>query len=252
MRAVDGRVVHVQQARGPQLGQQYLVQLRPDSGLGPVPQTPPGRHTTAANLFSRNVPPAHALAQHVNDAPQRSTVIRRQPPGIPLPPRRTSRQQRSHTFPQVIRHKISRHPTDPADANPTAKRHNELHSETISYQPSPSIAGSSLLLCRGLSWRRRVVFGQPSRSRAASRMRRSRGRWGCVPRVCGVGGGWGSDAVAGVKLPVWPLTCRLEVVVCVPPTQSGLDVPTVSSAASHAYEQICIMLCPRALTDRSR
>lgn len=107
MRAVDGRVVHVKQARAPQLGQQHLVQLRPDAGLGPVPQTPPGRHTTAADLLSGNIPPAHALAQHVDDAPQRSPVIRRQPPRKPMPPGRTSRQQRNHTLPQVIRHKIS-------------------------------------------------------------------------------------------------------------------------------------------------
>lgn len=58
--------------------------------------------------------PVLALAQHLNDAPRRSPVIRRQP----LPPRRTNRQQRRHTFPQVIRHRISRHPTDPADATP--------------------------------------------------------------------------------------------------------------------------------------
>lgn len=132
MRGVDGRVVHLQQARGPQLSQQYLVQLRPDTGLGPVPQTPPGRHPSAANLFSRNVPPAHALAQHVNDAPQRSPVIRRQPPGIPMPPRRTSRQQRA-----TRSHRSSG--TRSADTqqilptpHPTAKHHNESHSETIS------------------------------------------------------------------------------------------------------------------------
>ncbi len=124
MRAVDRRVIHVQQTRRPQLGQ--------NARFGPVPQTSPGRHTTAVDLVSRNISPAHALAQHMNDGPQRSPVVRRQPPGIPIPPRRTSRQQRSHTFPQVTRDKISRTHQILPTQHTTAKPHNELHSETIS------------------------------------------------------------------------------------------------------------------------
>jgi len=50
------------------------------------------------------------------------------------------------------------------------------------------------------------VFGRSSCSSVASRMRRSRGRWVCVPRVCGVGGGCGSKAAlrpcGGVRPPV--------------------------------------------------
>ncbi len=64
-----------------QLGQKYFVQPRPDAGRDPVPQTPPGRRPAAADLFRGCVPPAHALAQHVNDSPQHSPVIRGQPPG---------------------------------------------------------------------------------------------------------------------------------------------------------------------------
>jgi hypothetical protein len=56
------------------------------NGFGPVPQTPPGRHSAAADLFRRNVSPAHAFAQHVDDATERSPVICGQPPGIPVPP----------------------------------------------------------------------------------------------------------------------------------------------------------------------
>lgn len=68
VRAIDGRVVHLQQALLTQFRQQDLVQPRPDARFGPVPQTPPGLHPTAPDLFCGNVPPAHALAQHVNDA----------------------------------------------------------------------------------------------------------------------------------------------------------------------------------------
>jgi hypothetical protein len=115
MRAVHCRVTHVQQTGRPQLRRKDLAQTGPDTGLGPVPQPPPSGHPAAAGPLRRHIRPAHALAQHVDDAPQSSTVIHRQPPGIPIPPRRTRRQQRSYAFPQVIRYKISRHPEVPAD-----------------------------------------------------------------------------------------------------------------------------------------
>ncbi len=114
MRAVDRRVAHVQQPDRPQLGQRHLVQARPDTGLGPVPKPPPGRHPTATDPLSRDIPPAHALAQHVNDPAQSRAVIRRQPTGIPPAPRRTWKEQWSNAFPQVIRHKINRHPDNSA------------------------------------------------------------------------------------------------------------------------------------------
>lgn len=118
MRAVDRGVIHLQQALFTQFSQENLIQAGPHSGLGPVPQTPPGSHPTAAHQLCGNIPLAHTLAHHVHDAPQNSTVIHRQPPRIPVPPRRSNRQQRGHTFPQIIRHKISRHPPNPADTTP--------------------------------------------------------------------------------------------------------------------------------------
>lgn len=121
MRAVDRGVVHLQQALFAQFCQQDLVQSGPYSGLGPVPQTPPGRHPAAAHPLRGDIPPAHALAQHVNDAPQSSAVIHRQPPGMPMPSRRSLREQRGYALPQIIWHKVSRHPPDPADPAPNCQ-----------------------------------------------------------------------------------------------------------------------------------
>lgn len=121
VRGIGRRVVHLQQSVSTKFRQQDVLQAGPHSGLGPVPQTTPGRHPTAPDELRGYLPPAHTLAKHVNDAPQSSTVIGRQPPRVAVPTRRTNRQQRSNTFPQDIRHTISRHPTDPADT--TAQGH---------------------------------------------------------------------------------------------------------------------------------
>lgn len=40
---------------------------------------------------------------------------------IPMPPSRTSRQQRGHPFPQVIRRPLGRHPKDPAETTPNCQ-----------------------------------------------------------------------------------------------------------------------------------
>lgn len=40
---------------------------------------------------------------------------------IPMPPSRTSRQQRGHPFPQVIRRQLGRHPKDPAETTPNCQ-----------------------------------------------------------------------------------------------------------------------------------
>jgi hypothetical protein len=56
-----------------------------------------------------------------DDAPQRRSVFHRRPSGIPMPPGRTSRQQRGHPFPQVIRHQLGRHPKDPAETTPNCR-----------------------------------------------------------------------------------------------------------------------------------
>ncbi len=68
------------------------TQAKTDQAKGPVPQTPPGRHPAAADPLRGDVPPTHALAQHVNDAPQSSSVIHRQPPGMSMPSRRSLRK----------------------------------------------------------------------------------------------------------------------------------------------------------------
>jgi hypothetical protein len=106
MRAVHCRVVHVQQTGRPQFRQKDLVQTRPDTGLGPVPQPPPGGDSAAADPLGRDIRPAHALAQHVDDPTQGSPVVRRKPTRTASAPRRAAGKQRGYPFPQVIRHKI--------------------------------------------------------------------------------------------------------------------------------------------------
>ncbi|CAM5318476.1 Transglycosylase SLT domain-containing protein OS=Streptomyces aurantiogriseus OX=66870 GN=GCM10010251_95780 PE=4 SV=1 [Streptomyces aurantiogriseus] len=72
----------------------------------------------AADRLGRHVLPGHTCAQHVDDPPQSRTVIRRQSAWIPPTPRWARREQRSDTIPQVIRHKIIRHPQNSAAHQP--------------------------------------------------------------------------------------------------------------------------------------
>jgi hypothetical protein len=84
----------------------------------PVPQTAPAGHPAAADPLSRHITPPHALAQDVDDAPQSDTVIHGLPPREAMPPRRLGRKQRGYPLPQVVRHKISQHPAEPAHHDP--------------------------------------------------------------------------------------------------------------------------------------
>lgn len=132
VRAVHRSVIHVQQARPAKLRKEDLVQAGPDAGLDPVPQAPPARHPAAADPLGRHVHPGHTRAQNVDDPAQSRTVTHRQPTWRPPTPRRTRREQRSDTIPQVIRHKIIRHPQNSAAHSPTAKTQSHSHSEVIS------------------------------------------------------------------------------------------------------------------------
>jgi hypothetical protein len=132
MGTVDGGLIHLKQSGRPQLGQEDLVQTRPDTRLGPVAKASPAGHPAAADPLSRNIRPGHALAQDIDDAPQSGTVIRGQPSRIPTATRRARGKQRSNAFPQIIRHKINRHSKTLPPSSPTAKPPTPTHSETIS------------------------------------------------------------------------------------------------------------------------
>lgn len=118
MRAVGHGVLNVRQSGLAEFREEDLVQAGPDAGLGPVQQAPPPRQPPAADRLARHVRPGHARAQHVDDPAQSRTVIRRQPTRVPPTPRRVRRERRSDTTPQIIRHKIIRHPQNPAALPP--------------------------------------------------------------------------------------------------------------------------------------
>jgi hypothetical protein len=75
MGGVDGRVVHVQQARGPQLGQQHLVQLRPDQ-----PRSSPADASRPSHRCSQPVQPEHPASSRSCTARKRCPAAR---PGHP-------------------------------------------------------------------------------------------------------------------------------------------------------------------------
>lgn len=159
MGTVDGGLIHLKQSGRPQLGQEDLVQTRPDTRLGPVAKASPAGHPAAADPLSRNIRPGHALAQDIDDAPQSGTVIRGQPSRIPTATRRARGKQRSNAFPQIIRHKINRHSKTLPPSSPTAKPPTPTHSETISKEtdgtwapriciaPSDALANNERLRC---------------------------------------------------------------------------------------------------------
>lgn len=121
MRPVHGAVVQVQQAGTAQLDQQGRVQARPDAGLGPVPQSAPGRHTGAAHRLCGDVTPRDTSPQHVHDTGECHPVRNTQPPGVATASLGSRRQQRGQPLPQGVRNKINTHPGHPADQHRQAQ-----------------------------------------------------------------------------------------------------------------------------------
>lgn len=115
VRSVHGAVVQVQQAGAAKLGQQGGVQVRPDTSLGPVPRSAPGRHPGTAPCLRGDVTPRDTGPQRVQDAGERHSIGNTQPPRGAMAPLGGGRQQRGHPLPQVIRNKISTHAGHPAD-----------------------------------------------------------------------------------------------------------------------------------------
>jgi hypothetical protein len=65
----------VQQVRGPQLGQQHLVQALPDPGLVPVPQPPLAGHARAEAQLLRQELPADPGVEHEQDPAHHLPVL---------------------------------------------------------------------------------------------------------------------------------------------------------------------------------
>lgn len=86
MRPVYGAVVQVQQAGAAKLGQQGGVQARPDSGLGPVAQSTPSRHTGTAHGLCGDIAPRDTGPQHIHDAGERHSVGNTQPSRVAMAP----------------------------------------------------------------------------------------------------------------------------------------------------------------------
>jgi hypothetical protein len=82
--AVDRAPVQVQLASGAQLGEQQLVQRRPDAGLGPVAQPPPAGHPAAPDQCGGQLVPGDAGLEHEDDAGERGPVIDRPAARIPV------------------------------------------------------------------------------------------------------------------------------------------------------------------------
>jgi hypothetical protein len=102
-------LIIVQLAGSAEFREEDFVRAGTDADLGPVLQAPPARHPAAADRLGRHIRPGHTRAQDVGDPAQSRTVIHRQAARMPPTPRRTRREQRRDTFPQIIRHKIIRH-----------------------------------------------------------------------------------------------------------------------------------------------
>src|SRR5512143_1781497 len=77
MAGVDQRPVQVEQPGGVALGEQRLVQLLPDPGLGPAPQPPPAGHAGHPEQGGGQLPPGHVVAQHPQNPLQRRPVVDR-------------------------------------------------------------------------------------------------------------------------------------------------------------------------------
>ena len=101
MRAIDRGAGEVQQVRGPQLGQQHLVQALPDPGIVPVAQPAPARHPrTESQLLGQELP-ADPGVQHEQDSAQYLAVVQTgsaRTSGVAL----DLRQQRRDPLPQAI------------------------------------------------------------------------------------------------------------------------------------------------------
>jgi hypothetical protein len=111
--AVDGAAVQVQRAGRAQLGEQQLVQGRPDAGLGPVPQPTPAGHSGAAEKAGGQLVPGDPGLEHEHDAGQRGPVTDRPTTRIAIPPGLGRRQQRCDPLPQPIGHEFFDHPPQP-------------------------------------------------------------------------------------------------------------------------------------------
>jgi hypothetical protein len=160
------------------------VQAGPDAGLGPVPQTPPARHPTAADRLGRHVRPGHTRAQHVDDPTQSRTVIRRQPTRVPPTPRRARREQRSATSPT---------------AKPASQTHSEMISKALSHRRGAN--GARGLRTGRAGQRRGLDAGQASAASVVSSFLASTGR----------GQGLGVSGNARVMYAAW--SCRDSRVV---------------------------------------
>ena len=86
VRPVDGAAVQVQPVGGAQLGEQQLVQGRPDAGLRPVAQPPPAGDAGAADQAGGQLIPGDAGPEHEHDAGQRIPVTDRPPARMAMPP----------------------------------------------------------------------------------------------------------------------------------------------------------------------
>jgi hypothetical protein len=91
--------LQVEPAGGAQVSEQEFMQVRPDSGLGPVPQTTPTGHSGTADQPCRELGPADPGLEHEDDSGQRDPVIDRLTAWMAVPAGRTSGQQRRYPPP---------------------------------------------------------------------------------------------------------------------------------------------------------
>lgn len=101
-------------------------------------------HGEGPDPLGRYVGPGHTRAQDVDDPRQGSAVIRRQSAWAPLTPRRAGWEQRGDTLPQIIRHKIIRHPQKSAVHQPNCQALSQSHGSArgYSYHDSCSVLHS--------------------------------------------------------------------------------------------------------------
>ncbi len=137
VQAVHGTVVQVQQVGATQLAQQGGVQAGPDTGLGPVPQPAPSRHTGSAHTLCGNVRQATPVrstymtpASAVRSGTRNRPGWRRRRSGAGGNSRATRSHRssglRSTRTPDTLPTKIAEH-----------KTHSSTHSETIGDSPRP-------------------------------------------------------------------------------------------------------------------
>jgi len=109
MSGVDQHGRQVEQSGGTQFGEQCLVQLLPDPGLLPLGQPPPARGAGGAEQGRGQPVPADAGAHDVEDALQRSPVIRTPSTWI-AEASRMCRYQRLKPRPQLVGQDLLTHP----------------------------------------------------------------------------------------------------------------------------------------------